>query len=89
MKVPVIKDIRSFLTIAKTYGYSFINNYCFKSIVYDTLDFIVEIKINLFNGIISFKSYNKSVAFDLELDDKKYLLKDIDYLVKWIDIDTI
>lgn len=89
MKIAIIKDIRTFLTIARTCGYSFIQNYCIKSIVYDALDCVIDIKINLTNGVISFKAYTNNVSFDLTLEDKQYLLKDINYLVKWIDINGI
>lgn len=89
MKIAVIKDIRTFLTIARTCGYSFIENYCIKSIVYDILDCVIDIKINLNNGIITFMAYTSNVYFDLTMEDKQYFLNDIDYLVKWIDIKGI
>lgn len=89
MKTPVIKDIRTFLTLARLNGYYFFNNYCAKTIVYDPLDCIIQIQINLFTGEIDFKSYVNNVSCELEMEDKRYLLKDIDYLVKWIDVQQI
>ena len=89
MKIAIIKDIRSFLSIAQIYGYVFKNNYCVKTVVYDGQGYVIEIKINLFNGVIEFRFWNDSISDELSIDDKKYLLKDIDYLVKWVDIECI
>ena len=50
---------------------------------------IIQIQINLNTGVISFTSYANNVSFDLTLDDKKYLLKEIDYMVKWVDIECL
>lgn len=90
MKVPVIKDVRSFLSVAQIYGYVFKNNYCIKTVIFDYQGYVIEIKINLLNGRIGFIFWNNSISDNsLSLDDKRYLLKDIDYLVKWINIDCL
>ena len=88
MKVPMIRDVRTFLTIAHIKGYYFYDKYCIKNIVYSD-DCAIEIKINLVNGYISFKSYFNNVSYNLEKEDKDYLLREIDYLVKWVDIQCI
>lgn len=88
MKVPMIKDVRTFLTIAHINGYYFKDKYCYKNIVYGE-DCIIEIKINLVNGYISFKTYWNNVSCQLERVDKEYLLKEIDCLIKWVDIECI
>ena len=89
MKVPVIKDVRAFLSIARINGYTFMSKYCVKNVVYTPIGAIIEIKINMANGIISFGSYVSNITIQLTFDDKINLLKDIRYLIKWTDIDRI
>ena len=87
MKIPLIKDIRTFTTMANIYGYTYKNQYCVKSVVFNNRT--IEIKINLFSGKIAFKFYIDDISCDLTLDDKKYFLRDIDYLIKWVDIECL
>lgn len=88
-KIPILNDIKSFLPIARIYGYTFFKKNCTKTIVYDALDCIIEININLLSGLISFKSYTTNILCTLNNEDKKYLLKDITHLVKWIKPDEL
>ena len=86
MKMAVIKDIKSFLPLARFYGYSFFKKNCTKTIVYDVLDCIIEINIALTSGIITFKVYTNNKLCKINIKDKKYLLKDIAFLVRWKDV---
>lgn len=83
-KVPVLSDIKSFLPLVRVYGYTFFKKNCTKTIVYDALDCIIEINIDLLSGLITFKSYTTNAICTLNNEDKKYLLKDISHLVKWV-----
>ena len=89
--VAYLTNIKDFLLIAKNKGYRLEGDCCVKRLYYD-LDCEVEIRINLINGVIDIKSfisfiYNGKEKFDvtneLSEEDYKYLLKDIDFLVKF------
>lgn len=88
-KIPIISDIKTFLSVARLYGYTFLETYCIKTITYDVLDCIIEININLKSGIIEFKSYTTNKLCTLNMEDKKYFLKNINHLVKWINPDEL
>lgn len=81
--IPKLRSIKTFLPIARLYGYSFINHRCTKTIIYDVLDCIIEININLVSGLIVFKAYASNKTVRLTIADKKYLTKDICHLIEW------
>ena len=88
MKIPIIKDVRTFLTIASINGYIMKGGYCYKNIIYSK-DCGIEIKINLNNGYINCKMYWDNIFYEMDDLDKSYHLRDIDYLIKWINIEGI
>ena len=79
-----LKDVRVFLTVAKDSGYRFEGRYCVKQLYYD-MNYMVEIKIDLTSGDINISAVTILSGIDiteeLTLEDCKYLLRNIDYLV--------
>ena len=87
--IPIIKDIKTFLPVARLYKYSFLNKYCTRTIIYDALDCIIIINIDLKSGAISFDCPTINRNIQLEAEDKEYLLKNISHLIKWINPDEL
>ena len=88
MKYARIKNLREFIPLAVIYGYELYDVYLVKTL-YFSPDEEVCVKINVNTGLIQLHHYcNNCELNDLSIDDQKYFLKDIDYLVEWVEIDN-
>lgn len=84
-----IKNLREFIPIAVISGYNLNRDYLVKEKML-SLDESLFIKINIHNGLITFSHYYTNDYLDIDItyslthEDKIHYLKDIDYLVEWI-----
>lgn len=76
-----ITDIRTFLIVAKEFGYTLIGDKSVKLLYYNE-DCYDEINVDLKSGEISIVQWCNNIKYYPPPNYQHYLLKDIDYLIK-------